>query len=1325
MRRRILFILKELPMLRARPLRAASAAPPPPRAAPPIYETSHQIRENSHSPLASHFPALTPRPCFRAPVLLVLLLALLAALAPTPAHAQALSAACPVNGYTAAATQATGGQNLVCSSLTWHYVPYQFGASAGTCPGASNVNLGIIQWTGAAFQGCTASGWGSLASGGATALSALVAATATNSINNVNFAQTWTWGTLGANTALSLTSTDMTTGTLLNLSNTDTAANAGTVLIVSNSEGGNSTGISSTMLSATNTGYAGYFSNATTNTGYAVYGVMTAHGNTGYAGYFKNTDTSSNTNYGIYGITLSTGGSAGVTGECDAAACQGVWGTSTSGTGVYGVSGTNAGVNGTSNSTSAGYGVYGQITGHGNTGYAGYFINTDTSSNKNFGVAGYALSSNGSTAGVYGESDAANTQGVYGYSTNGAGVYAQGGGYGVYATTGSGTALYGYASSSSGTTYGLQLYSNTTGSGYGVYSSIASTGAGYGVYSTITGHGNTGYAGYFSNTDTSNSTNYGVAGITGLNTTATGNAVGVYGEGDCYNCYGGYFTSINGDGILAGGSYAGGYFVSNSYGTFGVYATSQNTGTGYGVYAQSLSTGAGYGVYGTITGHGNTGYAGYFSNTDTSSATNYGIYASVAGSGGTAGYFNGGKLQVTNTTAFNPTTMPIDSVVVGSASANGCAGDGVFMSDTTTVGDGQGFIAYLGGSTYIGQLQSGNCYLGITFSNSGYIGIWNGSPSATFDVGLNGTTTGNIRLEGHTSGYVQLSPSAAAGSWTMTLPTAAGTSGYVLSTDGTGVTSWIPDAGTASTALSGITAGSATNTINSTNKAQVWNWTTLSTQTALTISNGGLTTGTLLALTSTSATAGTGVVLNVSDSQGGNSTGISSTMLSATNTGYAGYFSNATTNAGYAVYGTMTAHNNTGYAGFFQNTSTGGYAGFFTNTATTGGPNAIVSIYSNNYPAGQDKLDVGDVNGTDLSIDQWGNTYFSSAIYYIGYDNNYGITALSTNSVPLYITTDGAAGANDNIYLTPNGTGYTYVSGSTVINNSNLNNDVPLYVDTNAQDASIAINRQNDTADRAMIRLANALPLSTTVINWYVGEQGGDYGFAFNMYNGTNSYTPLYVSSDQYVGIGTNYAWPQAQLDVQGSIATGTISVEDEFHITRTINTGVAYPQLASFQLGSYAVNSSGNGYGPATRLDIDLKAAANSNLTGDTNVMTLLSDVAVGIGTTAPAHTLDVRGMEAANGIISNGTTFTISSGCGTPTNLTGGATTGSFKAKATTCTAVIVLPTAPNGWWCSGWDVTTTADTLKMTTDSTTSCTLSGTVATNDIIVFHAEGF
>ena len=87
------------------------------------------------------------------------------------------------------------------------------------------------------------------------------------------------------------------------------------------------------------------------------------------------------------------------------------------------------------------------------------------------------------------------------------------------------------------------------------------------------------------------------------------------------------------------------------------------------------------------------------------------------------------------------------------------------------------------------------------------------------------------------------------------------------------------------------------------------------------------------------------------------------------------------------------------------------------------------------------------------------------------------------------------------------------------------------------------------------------------------------------------------------------------------TIATASIGTEDEFHITRLVNGGVAYPQLAAFELGSYPANGSGNSYGPATRLDINLKAAANNTLSGDaTTVMTLLeSNGYVGIGTTKP----------------------------------------------------------------------------------------------------------
>src|SRR5690348_9200361 len=55
---------------------------------------------------------------------------------------------------------------------------------SNSAPACNSTNAGMIQWTGSAFQGCNGSSWGSLASGGSTALSGLLAATTTNSIDN-------------------------------------------------------------------------------------------------------------------------------------------------------------------------------------------------------------------------------------------------------------------------------------------------------------------------------------------------------------------------------------------------------------------------------------------------------------------------------------------------------------------------------------------------------------------------------------------------------------------------------------------------------------------------------------------------------------------------------------------------------------------------------------------------------------------------------------------------------------------------------------------------------------------------------------------------------------------------------------------------------------------------------------------------------------------------------------------------------------------------------------------------------------------------------------
>ncbi len=69
---------------------------------------------------------------------------------------------------------------------------------------------------------------------------------------------------------------------------------------------------------------------------------------------------------------------------------------------------------------------------------------------------------------------------------------------------------------------------------------------------------------------------------------------------------------------------------------------------------------------------------------------------------------------------------------------------------------------------------------------NGNVGIGTSVPGAMLNIGNAGSTLGTLRLEGNTSGYVQLQPSAVAGSWTMTLPSSAGSAGQVMTTDGAG-----------------------------------------------------------------------------------------------------------------------------------------------------------------------------------------------------------------------------------------------------------------------------------------------------------------------------------------------------------------------------------------------------------------------------------------------------------------------------------------------------------------------------------------------------------
>lgn len=97
---------------------------------------------------------------------------------------------------------------------------------------------------------------------------------------------------------------------------------------------------------------------------------------------------------------------------------------------------------------------------------------------------------------------------------------------------------------------------------------------------------------------------------------------------------------------------------------------------------------------------------------------------------------------------------------------------------------------------------------------------------------------------------------------------------------------------------------------------------------------------------------------------------------------------------------------------------------------------------------------------------------------------------------------------------------------------------------------------------------------------------------------------------------------------------------------------------------------------------------------------------------------------------MIDAGTIFTLGTGtgaCASTSTLAGGSAVGTFKCTGTlgVSTQVVNLPTAPNGWVCDFHDMTTTTDLVIPSASSTTSATMSGTLASGDVITFKCMGY
>jgi len=113
------------------------------------------------------------------------------------------------------------------------------------------------------------------------------------------------------------------------------------------------------------------------------------------------------------------------------------------------------------------------------------------------------------------------------------------------------------------------------------------------------------------------------------------------------------------------------------------------------------------------------------------------------------------------------------------------------------------------------------------------------------------------------------------------------------------------------------------------------------------------------------------------------------------------------------------------------------------------------------------------------------------------------------------------------------------------------------------------------------------------------------------------------------------------------------------------------------------------------------------------------------GVSAGAAGFSTNGAGTMSSVGFISTGSAPTLSGSCTTGTQH-GANTTGDFLATCTAQTVIITFSTtSTTGWYCAANDLTTPADTLKQTGESTSSCTLTGTTAASDKIVFHAFAY
>lgn len=273
----------------------------------------------------------------------------------------------------------------------------------------------------------------------------------------------------------------------------------------------------------------------------------------------------------------------------------------------------------------------------------------------------------------------------------------------------------------------------------------------------------------------------------------------------------GVLSSVAGSLVLAGSS-SGAVTVNTpaAAGTWTLTLPDNNGTNGQALVTDGngVTSWAAVGGSGTVN-NGNTNELAYYSSTGIVVSGNTNVRASsgalTLGVAGTAA----GSLILSGATSGTVTLAT--AAVAGGWTLTLPATDGANGQALVTDGSGVTSWAAVGGS---GTVNTGNADELAFYSATGNAVSGNANVRAStgaLTLGVAGSAAGSLILSGATSGTVTLNVAAAAGSWALTLPSTDGSNGEVLTTNGSGVTSWtaLPAAAltVGSTAISGGVTG--------------------------------------------------------------------------------------------------------------------------------------------------------------------------------------------------------------------------------------------------------------------------------------------------------------------------------------------------------------------------------------------------------------------------------------------------------------------------------------------------------------------------------------